>query len=86
MIDFKTRFAKEYSELINQAKAATDMTISNVTNIALQETLNYRDFKEAGTKGIDECKIRSIILPLLADHVLRESNYYIRLLKQFSQS
>jgi len=86
LIDFKTRFAKEYSELINQAKAATDMTISNVTNIALQETLNYRDFKEAGTKGIDECKIRSIILPLLADHVLRESNYYIRLLKQFSQS
>jgi len=75
LIDFKTRFAKEYSELINQAKAATDMTISNVTNIALQETLNYRDFKEAGTKGIDECKIRSIILPLLADHVLRESNY-----------
>jgi len=86
LIDFKTRFAKEYSELINQAKAATDMTISNVTNIALQETLNYRDFKEAGTKGIDECKIRSIILPLLADHVLRESNHYIRLLKQFSQS
>jgi len=86
LIDFKTRFAKEYSELINQAKAATDMTISNVTNITLQETLNYRYFKEAGTKGIDECKIRSIILPLLVDHVLRESNYYIRLLKQFSQS
>ena len=62
------------------------MTISSVTNITLQETLNYRDFKEAGAKGIDECKIRSIILPLLADHVLRESNHYIRLLKQFSQS
>jgi len=43
------------------------MTISSVTNITLQETLNYRDFKEAGAKGIDECKIRSIILPLLAD-------------------
>ncbi|WP_434084693.1 DUF2935 domain-containing protein [Lacrimispora xylanisolvens] len=48
----------------------------------MQKTKEYRDFKEAGTKGINECKIRSIILPLLADHVLRESNHYIRLLCQ----
>ena len=27
------------------------------------------------------CKIDSIILPLLADHVLREANHYIRLLE-----
>uniref|UniRef100_UPI0032605C1B DUF2935 domain-containing protein n=1 Tax=Clostridium sp. NkU-1 TaxID=1095009 RepID=UPI0032605C1B len=47
-----------------------------------KKTEKYRDFKEAGTKGINECKIRSIILPLLADHVLRESNHYIRLLRQ----
>ena len=40
-----------------------------------------RDFKAAGAKGIQECKIRSVILPLLADHVLREANHYIRLLK-----
>ena len=33
-----------------------------------------------GAKGISGCKIRSVILPLLADHVLREANHYIRLL------
>lgn len=33
-------------------------------------------------KGIEECKIRSIILPLLADHVLREANHLIRLLNE----
>lgn len=28
-----------------------------------------------------QCRIRSVILPLLADHVLREANHYIRLLR-----
>lgn len=32
-------------------------------------------------KGILDTKIASIILPLLADHVLREANHYIRLLE-----
>ena len=31
-------------------------------------------------KGILECKIQGLILPLLADHVLREANHYLRLL------
>ena len=35
----------------------------------------------ADIDGIDACRIRSIILPLLADHVLREANHYIRLLE-----
>lgn len=83
LIQTSNKFAKEYADLIRATKAATDMTISSVTDTTLQETMKYHDFKEAGTKGINECKIRSIILPLLADHVLRESNHYIRLLRQF---
>ena len=43
-------------------------------------TWKFRDFKVAGTQGIEECKIRSVILPLLADHVLREANHYLRIL------
>ena len=31
--------------------------------------------------GINDCKIKSLILPLLADHVLREANHYLRILK-----
>ena len=42
--------------------------------------LAIREFKTAGTEGITDCKIRSIILPLLADHVLREANHYLRIL------
>ena len=45
-------------------------------------TQKFRDFKKAGVSGIEECKIRSLILPLLADHVLREANHFIRLLEE----
>ena len=44
-------------------------------------TQKFRDFKQAGVEGIEICKIKSIILPLLADHVLREANHYLRLLE-----
>lgn len=43
-------------------------------------TRKLRDFKAAGAEGIEECKIRSVILPLLADHVLREANHYLRIM------
>lgn len=52
-----------------------------LTRKSLEETLKYREFKTAGAEGILDNKIASIILPLLADHVLREANHYIRLLE-----
>lgn len=72
------RFAKEYSVLLNTCHNAQNQTL---TSDSLNETIRFRDFKMAGTQGIEQCKIRSVILPLLADHVLREANHYIRLLK-----
>lgn len=50
--------------------------------IAVEEIKN---FKRASTEGILECKIKSIIPPLLADHVLREANYYLRLLNNLKK-
>jgi len=76
-------FAKEYAVLLEKAKAASEMSFGIVTQATLQETMKFHDFKKAGVKGINECKVRSVILPLLADHVLREANHYIRLLKGF---
>ncbi len=84
LINTSNDFAMEYATLLEQARSATDMTIEKITGETLQETLKYQDFKAAGTSGISECKIRSIILPLLGDHVLREANHFIRILKQFS--
>lgn len=44
-------------------------------------TREIRDFKAAATEGILACQIRSIIIPLLGDHVLREANHFLRILK-----
>lgn len=75
-------FAEDYKKLLEQARKMTDETINSVTDKTIAQTIKYRDFKEAGTKGISDCDIRSIILPLLADHVLREANHYLRLLEE----
>ena len=69
-------FAKEFCSLLENCRRAHDKTIT------LEKTTALRDFKAAGTQGISACKIRSVILPLLADHVLREANHYIRLLEK----
>lgn len=71
------RFAQEYEAIIQQANNYP----ANLTNLSLNETLNFKDFKIAGEEGILNCKIRSIIVPLLADHVLREANHFIRILR-----
>ncbi|MBQ2938276.1 MAG: DUF2935 domain-containing protein [Clostridia bacterium] len=82
LIATSNEFAEEYKKLLEEARQMTDETIKSVTDKTILETTKYRDFKEAGTKGINECDIRSIILPLLADHVLREANHYLRILKE----
>ena len=78
LIGSANQFAGNYAALLKASRTAQDKTIPGD---ALTETRKFRDFKAAGTKGIACCQIRSLILPLLADHVLREANHYIRLLE-----
>ena len=85
LIDTADEFADDFKELIEISQMATTATINSVTDATLNQTIELRDFKQAGTDGIARCKIRSIILPLLADHVLREANHYIRLLETYKQ-
>ena len=78
LFDSVDQFADEYRELLNKCRDAQNNTLGDAS---LELTQKFKDFKTAGVQGIEQCKIRSIILPLLADHVLREANHYIRLLK-----
>ena len=74
-------FAMDYRKLLEMAKEQDCIATESLTRETLEETLKYRDFKATGTKGILNCEISSIIMPLLADHVLREANHYIRILE-----
>lgn len=80
LIETADNFSKDYALLLETARKQ-DCRANALTEKTLKETLKYRDFKTAGTKGILDCEIASIILPLLADHVLREANHYIRVLE-----
>lgn len=81
------KFGREFDALTAEALAAHNQItlLPTVTRESLRETVEIRDFKRQGTEGILACKIRSIIIPLLGDHVLREANHYLRLLKIFSK-
>ena len=80
LIEKANCFAMDYKRLLEQANRQ-DCRAMGLTEETLAKTMEYSKFKAAGTEGILECKISSIILPLLADHVLREANHYIRLLE-----
>lgn len=80
LIETANQFAFEYKELLETARRQDCRASAELTRRSLAETIKYRDFKAAGAEGTLDCKIASIILPLLADHVLREANHYIRLL------
>ena len=77
-------FAKDYTKLTAGLGTANERMMEQITRETLEKTKQYRDFKAAGAAGIAACKIRSVILPLLADHVLREANYYVRVLEEFT--
>ncbi len=85
LIETADEFADDFEDLIEEAKTMTDATINSITDETLNKTIQLKNFKKAGTEGISSCKIRSIILPLLADHVLREANHYIRLLETYKE-
>lgn len=82
LIEMADDFAEDFRELLDLAKQQDFRMSDELTKRTLQKTEAYRDFKATGTQGITNCNIRSVILPLLADHVLREANHYLRLLEQ----
>ena len=81
LMETADNFADEYCRLLETAREQDCKASEEMTARALETTERYRDFKAAGTKGIIGCNTRSIILPLLADHVLREANHYLRILR-----
>jgi len=78
-------FGNEFDKLTKEAMEAMAqaLPITKVTDSSLKATTDIRNFKQQGTQGLVECKIKSIIIPLLGDHTLREANHYLRLLRIF---
>lgn len=80
LVNTANDFAGDYKKLLALAEKPDVPDSHSLAELSLAETLKYREFKTAGAQGILNNKIASIILPLLADHILREANHYIRIL------
>lgn len=76
--------AEELAEAFEKIleKGCTKNNEKEIMTKSLKAAEDIMAFKKAGTEGLLECKIKSIIIPLLGDHVLREANHYIRILKE----
>lgn len=85
LFNIADNFGNEFETLRKEASEMnkSSLGLSGLTEETLNETIKIRDFKTQATEGLLGCKIRSIIVPLLGDHVLRESNHYINLLQRF---
>ncbi|MFZ5989104.1 MAG: DUF2935 domain-containing protein [Bacillota bacterium] len=83
LIETAGEFAREFKRIIQEAKSEKDQTflLTEITKKSLELTMDLIEFKTKGIKGLLGCKIRSVILPLLADHTLREANHYLRILR-----
>lgn len=77
-------YVQAYDLLNERLQNMQAESLSQITTDILNETTDYAGFNESGADGIARCKIRSMILPLIADHNLRETNHYLRILKQFT--
>ncbi|WP_280634077.1 DUF2935 domain-containing protein [Tissierella pigra] len=80
--DLKRRaeeFVKKFEELVKESIKCHEKQLAEKSLITTKE---FRDFKVSAVEGLLNCKIKSIIPPLLGDHILREANHYIRILKE----
>lgn len=79
-------FANQFKQLTAEAEAAKQnpSAVEAVTRRSLAATQSNRDFNKQGTELILMCKIKSLINPLLGDHVTREANHYLRLLRKLA--
>jgi hypothetical protein len=77
-------YTAQFAALTQQANAArtTLRMLPMLTRRTLPAVEGISSFKAQGTNGILSCQVRSVIVPLLSDHQLREANYYRRILRE----
>lgn len=86
-------FSQEFDQLLFQAKDLESMRPQSQTGPLLGQFLDQnrvsvkslRDFKKTAKELIDACRIKSIIHPLLADHVFREAERFLSIIDMFEQ-
>jgi hypothetical protein len=91
LVDQAREFSQDFDQLLFQATDLSSMRPQSQTQPLLSQFLDQnrvsvkslRDFKQTARDLIEQCKIKSIIHPLLADHVFREANRFLEIIDMF---
>jgi hypothetical protein len=94
LVEQANNFSHDFDQLLFQAKDMESMRPQSQTVPLLDQFLDQnkvsvkslRDFKKTARDLIDACRIKSIIHPLLADHVFREAERFLFIIDMFEQS
>ncbi|MEH7235436.1 DUF2935 domain-containing protein [Bacillus sp. JJ1562] len=91
LVDMARNFSNDFDQLMYQAVDLESMKPQSQTVPLLDQFLDQnrvsvaslRDFKKTARDLIEQCKIKSIIHPLLADHVFREADRFLEIIDMF---
>lgn len=94
LVDQAREFSEDFDKLLYQARDLDSMRPQSQTVPILDQFLDQnrvsvkslRDFKKTARDLIEACKIKSIIHPLLADHVFREAERFLFIIDMFENS
>ena len=94
LVEQANNFSQEFDQLLYQARDLDSMRPQSQTVPLLDQFLDQnrvsvkslRDFKKTARDLIEACRIKSIIHPLLADHVFREAEHFLVIIDMFENS
>ena len=93
LVEQARNFSHDFDQLLFQAIDFSGTRPQSQTEPLLDQFLDQnrvsvvalRDFKKTARGLIEACKIKSIIHPLLADHVFREAERFLAIIDMFEQ-
>lgn len=91
LVDMARNFSNDFDQLVFQARDLDSMKPQSQTVPLLDQFLDenrvsvasLRDFKKTVRDLIEECRIKSIIHPLLADHTFPEAERFLHIIDMF---
>lgn len=94
LVEQAREFSHDFDQLVFQAIDLDSMRPESETRPLLDQFLNQnkvsvaslRDFKKTARELIEECRIKSNIHPLLADHTFREAERFLEIIDWFEAS
>jgi len=90
LVKTSLKFGDDFETLLNQARDVESMLyrkqptypiIGKLNKDSENATTELQSFKKAGLDLIKSCQIKSVINPLLADHVLREAGHFLYMIR-----